>query len=97
VDRCWFLEVNIYRDSLGTDHFELAQVRNEFGSCLVKAGQTERAEELLFVSRHFLSTLGELHERTQLAVRNLVELYETLNRPEKAAEYRAMLNKEESE
>jgi outer membrane protein assembly factor BamD (BamD/ComL family) len=39
--------------------------------------------------------LGEQQERTQKAVSRLVELYEAWGKPDKAAEYRALLDKPE--
>jgi hypothetical protein len=62
------------------------------GACLTEVGRYERAEELLLAAYPVLrQVMGEQNMRTELAVRRLVKLYEAWGKPEKAAEYRALL------
>jgi non-specific serine/threonine protein kinase/serine/threonine-protein kinase len=89
--------IPILRESLGPDHFRTAICRRNLGAVLTKVGRYEEAEkEVLFGFRVFQG-YGEAHQRTQGTVRYLIELYEAWGKPQKAAEYRAMLTKEESE
>jgi hypothetical protein len=60
---------------------------------MTELGHYERAEQLLLAAHGVLrSERGEQQTRTQRAVRRLTMLYEAWGKPEKAAEYRAMLN-----
>ncbi len=78
------------------DHWALAYARSLHAACLTKLGRFEQAEELLFAAHSVLQAkLGEQHRRTLQATEFLVELYEAWNKPEKAAEYRALLKRNE--
>jgi non-specific serine/threonine protein kinase/serine/threonine-protein kinase len=65
------------------------------GVCLATLGRYDEAEVSLLEAHSISeSTLGAYHEKTLDAAQSLVGLYETWGKPEKAAEYRAMLEEE---
>ena len=89
---------DILEKVLGPDHLKLAQCRIYYGECLTELAQYQQAERLLLAAHSVLKgNLGEDNEWTETAISHLVKLYESWGKPEKAAEYRAMLTKEESE
>ncbi len=66
--------------------------RSVYGAFLTKLARYDQAEALLLSSHPVLrDTLGQEHERTVRTINWLVELYEAWDKPDKAAEYRAIL------
>ena len=73
-------------------HWRLADAKSRYGGCLTMQGDYHGAEDLLLPSSSsLLAELGETHSRAQEAVTRIVLLYEAWGKPEKAAEYRAVL------
>ncbi len=84
--------VAMNRKIRGEEHWHTANSRSHLGECLTKMGRYEEAEkELLEAQRILNTTLGKDHKRTIKAVERLVALYDAWGKPDKAAEYRAML------
>ena len=62
------------------------------GECLVELKRYDEAEALLLDSyKSFNETQGPLSPRTKMIVRRVVSLYESWQKPELAAQYRALL------
>jgi hypothetical protein len=86
--------LNIMRKTLSEDHWELASTKSRLGGCLTGLKQFEEAEPLLVESYPILkSKRGEKNKHTQKALSYIIDLYKAWGKPEKAAEYRAMLPK----
>ena len=67
--------------------------RKHYGQSLLRIGRISEAEEILTQAYRGLSdTFGASDRRAKEVAGYLVELYEARGRPEKAAEYRALLN-----
>lgn len=61
------------------------------GDCLVKLGHYEEAEPLLTESYDEMKTQRDIYDRYVLeALQRVIELYDSWDKPDKAAEYRAM-------
>ncbi len=70
------------------DHFHIATTRNLLGGCLTDMGRFMEAELLLTSSfAIILKQFGPDHPRTQAARNRVIHLYETWDKPEKAAAY----------
>ncbi|MFQ5790537.1 MAG: tetratricopeptide repeat protein [Acidobacteriota bacterium] len=86
--------VSVGAERLGENHPEVANIQRKFGMCLLKQGRNGRAEaQLLAAHRVLRATLGQHHERTAEAAKGLLDLYRSWGKPQKAAEYRALLAK----
>jgi len=80
----------------GGDHRNTGSARMIHGMCLLELDRYKEAEAELLEAHSVLSTsIGETHPQTLDAARNLVEVYEKLGKPEKAAKYRALLKENE--
>lgn len=78
--------------ALPQGHRWTAETQSALGECLTVQRRYAEAEPLLIESHTTLnSRLGGRDPRTLEAVRRLVSLYEAWNKPERAAEFRAML------
>jgi tetratricopeptide (TPR) repeat protein len=67
----------------------------DYGECLAQLGRFEAAEEQMLVAySRILQAQGEDAPSKVSIARRLVRLYEAWGKPEKAAEYRAILSKE---
>jgi tetratricopeptide (TPR) repeat protein len=85
----------IFETAFGPDHWRLALARSNYGASLTKLGRYAQAEELLLAAYPVLETkFGGEHWRTRRALRRIVALYESWDRPEEAALYRARLVEE---
>jgi serine/threonine protein kinase/tetratricopeptide (TPR) repeat protein len=83
---------SIFQTVHGDHHWMTAYCRSRYGGFLVEQGRYGEAEALLLAAHAVLrDTLGEEHERTLMATKHLVRLYEALGKPERAAEFRALL------
>ena len=80
----------------GDHYYGTYYVMSELGTTLVHKQQFAEAETLLVASlKGFRNIYADQpsHQRVQQALDRLEQLYRTWNQPEKAAEYRALLNK----
>ena len=95
----WHSEsVAILEKTLDEGHWHTANAKAHYANCLTKLGRYQEAEELLLAAHPvFRSVMGEQNMRTQRAIRLLIELYEAWSKPEKAAEYRALLEETEQQ
>ena len=83
--------LEIFGHSLPEDHWRAAEARNMLGSSLALQGRLQEAEALLVEGhRALLDNLGAEHRRTRDALERVVALYESWEKGEKAAEYRAL-------
>ena len=74
-------------------HWRIAETEVALGGCLSRLEHFEEAEALLKRGYQTLEDIqGPTHQRTQEAVKYLVALYESWNRPEQAEPYRSKLN-----
>jgi serine/threonine protein kinase/tetratricopeptide (TPR) repeat protein len=82
----------IFETAFGPDHWRLALARSNYGASLTKLGRYPQAEPLLLAAYPVLEKkFGDAHWRTRRALRRIVALYESWDRPEEAALYRARL------
>jgi tetratricopeptide (TPR) repeat protein len=80
----------------GDSHWLTADCRSVYGGFLTGLARYEEAEALLRPAHRVLEEkLGRENARTVAAVERLLKLYEAWGKPDKAAEYRAMLPDEE--
>jgi serine/threonine protein kinase/Tfp pilus assembly protein PilF len=81
-----------YQQSLGETHFFTKGAHLTLGRVLLGQGKYEEAEkELTDALRYGIEVVGENHPSVEGIRRSLVSLYERWGKPEKAAEYRALL------
>ncbi|MBU0639346.1 MAG: serine/threonine-protein kinase [Planctomycetes bacterium] len=84
--------LEIRRKQLPAGHWQIASTESMLGRCLVAAEEYEEAETLLLGSHPVIETeRGENDPLTHESLRRIVALYEGWNRPDRAAEYRALL------
>lgn len=84
--------LEIVKKSLAPNHLFRALGERALGRCLLAQKRYSEAELLLLDSFNiYKSNYGIENERTQLAVKALAEFYEETNKPQKAAQYRALL------
>lgn len=75
-------------------HWKTAKTESVLGACLTGQGRYEEAEPLLLDSYPVIAKdRGPHRRRTAEAIKRIVDLYEAWNKPDRAAEYRAMLPK----
>ncbi len=86
----------IRRTALGEEHPRVATTRGALGETLIGLGRYREAEEVLLAAHALLlAAVGEEHTETQQLVHSLVELYDAWDKPDQAAEYRALLHERE--
>ncbi len=84
--------------ALPEDHWLLGVFRGTLGKCYLQQAQYELAEPLLIESQVTLRAALDLrHRHVKTSLRRLIELYEAWGKPEKAAEYRTLLEEAEKE
>jgi serine/threonine protein kinase/tetratricopeptide (TPR) repeat protein len=84
----------IQRKTFTETSWEIATTKLLLGACYTEAKRFREAEPLLLEAFPIIEkAFGINHPRTQAAVRRLVGLYEAWGKPEKAAEYTALLQK----
>ncbi len=77
------------------DHYLTGMANQRLGECLITLKRFEEAERsLVQAHRVLLRVLGPKHERTRTAVNTLINLYETWNRIDLAAEWRSKTSAE---
>jgi tetratricopeptide (TPR) repeat protein len=79
------------------DHPGTLKTKNDLALLYIKQGNYEKAEPLLVkaVEGRFLK-LGDKHPHTQESIKNIIDLYEAWNKPERANEWRAKLPEKET-
>ncbi len=83
--------IDIYT-AVSPDRLTIAWARGHLGKCLMALGETEEAEsELLGSLAMLVEKRGDSHRESQLALQDLVALYERTGDTEQADEYRARL------
>ena len=83
--------LDISRTALGADHVQVGLFQRDLGATLMRLQRHVEAEEFLSRAYALLQTeLGDYQE-TRRTVSFLVELYEAWDKPDQAAEYRALL------
>ncbi len=84
--------LEIRRKTLPSGDWRIAEAGSVFGGCLVALQRYDQAEPLLLESYTILKAKrGERNRLTQETVKRLVALYEAWGKPEKVAQYRAVL------
>ena len=70
----------------------LSQILENYGRCLIDAGRFEDAEKEVVADYEMLkTTLEPAHPLVRQSLELIVDLYEAWGKPDKAAEYRALL------
>ncbi len=95
----------IFRDIVGTaretlpeGHWITHAFGMDLGASLLALGSYAEAEQVLLEScDRLFDILGLKHRRSQRCMKALIDLYEAWGKPEKAAEYRALLEEAEKE
>jgi non-specific serine/threonine protein kinase/serine/threonine-protein kinase len=83
--------IELNRKVFPEDHWEIATIKSLLGGCLSAAGRYGEAEPLLLESHPIIrSSFGDSHNRTLVAVRRIVDLYNAWGKPRQAAHYAAM-------
>ena len=84
--------LDIQRKSFPEDHWEVANTKSLMGVCRVEERRYAEAESLLLSAHDVIeSRLGGAHPLTRASLERIVLLYESWNKPEEAAKYRALL------
>lgn len=84
--------MNIASEKLQPTDWRLAALRRDCGVIYHMQGDDARAVKWLSAALdELVAILGESHEETQSAIRNLVDVYESLGRADQAAMFREML------
>jgi hypothetical protein len=82
---------------LGADHPHTLESKHELALVYIATADYDRAEPLLLDAFHGRETkLGPEHPDTVDSLRELVRLYESWDKPDEAAKYRAMLPAQEN-
>lgn len=85
--------IELNRKAFPEGDWQIATIKSLLGGCLVADHQYVAAEPLLLESYPIIrSRFGDSHNRTQVAARRIVDLYNGWGKPEKAARYAAMLS-----
>jgi eukaryotic-like serine/threonine-protein kinase len=86
--------IEIQRKTFAEESWQIASTRLLLGGCYMENKRYEEAEVLLVKAFPIIEkAFGLNHARTQAAVKSLVALYEAWGKPDKAAEYSALLKK----
>ena len=85
--------VLVFRQAVAPNHWGLGNAQSNYGAVLTRLNRFGEAEGVLLAAYPMLeAAMGKEHERTQKAIRRLIDLYEAWGKPEQAAEYRALLD-----
>ena len=86
--------IGVYRKVFPENHWEIATIKSLLGGCLVASRRYDEAEPLLLESYPIIRTnFGDSHNRTRVALKRIVDLYNAWGKQQKAAQYAAMLAK----
>ena len=84
--------IAVKRRTFPENHWEVATVKSLLGGCLIAAQRYRDAEPLLLESYPVIAAqFGAAHNRSLVALRRVVDLYQAWGQPAKAAEWRAKL------
>jgi non-specific serine/threonine protein kinase/serine/threonine-protein kinase len=84
--------IEVYRKTYPEGHWEIATVKSLLGGCLIADHRYRDAQPLLLESYPIIrSSFGAAHNRTVVALRRIVDLYNAWGQPQKAAPYAALL------
>lgn len=84
--------IQVLRIRFDDEHWRLASTRGILASCLAERGSFSEAEAILLRSHELVhSQRGEFALATRTMVRRLVTLYRQWDKPDRAAEYEALL------
>jgi len=84
--------IELNRKVFPENDWQIETIKSLLGGCLVAEHRYAAAEPLLLESYPIIkSTFGDSHNRTQVAARRIVDLYNSWGKPQKAAPYAAML------
>jgi serine/threonine-protein kinase len=87
--------LEIRRRTLAAGDWQTAETESLLGACLAARQRYDEAEPLLVASYATLKARrGDQDRRTRRALQYLVDLYQAWGKPEKAAQYRTLLPKE---
>jgi serine/threonine protein kinase/tetratricopeptide (TPR) repeat protein len=83
--------IELNRKAFPDGDWQIATIKSMLGGCLVADHQYAAAEPLLLESYPIIrSSFGDSHNRTQVAARRLVDLYNGWGKPQKALPYAAI-------
>ncbi|MGZ8843011.1 MAG: tetratricopeptide repeat protein, partial [Pyrinomonadaceae bacterium] len=86
--------LEILQKSYAKDYWRVAEATSLMGESLTALKRFDEAEPLLLEGYSTFKTIrGERHRQTQQALTRLVNLYQTWGKPDKVAEYRALIPK----
>ncbi len=84
--------LKVRREVLSEGNWRIAYLESDLGSCLKELGRHQQAEPLLLSGYSLIhAKRGPQHKRTLEALDRIIELYDSWDRPQQAAEYRALL------
>jgi serine/threonine-protein kinase len=84
--------LDIYREKLPPGHWQIAIAESALGGCLTALRRYDEAEPRLLESYSVLQAKrGDKSTPTQQCLARLISLYKVWGRPDKAAQYRALL------
>lgn len=87
--------IALQRKIFDEQHPLLGATLSGYGICLTQMERYGEAEAFLLDSYGIMKAVfGPRHDWTHIVVENLIKLYEAWSKPEKAAEYRAMLEED---
>jgi len=90
--------LEIYKKALPKGHLDTISSMGALGNCLTKLKRFEEGEKLLLESYKNLESKKEENDKDIIkALNHIIELYKCWGKPDKAAEYRAILKKKEIE
>jgi serine/threonine protein kinase/Tfp pilus assembly protein PilF len=90
--------IEIQRKTFPEKSWQIATTKLLLGACLMDAKRYREAEPLMLEAFPIIKeNFGLDHPRTQAAVKRLAALYEAWGKPDKAAEYRALVSAEKKE
>ncbi len=89
--------IAVKRRTFPENHWEVATVKSLLGGCLSAARRYRDAEPLLLESYPVIAAqFGDAHNRSRVALRRIIDLYDAWGKPDKTSEWRAKLPKEQS-
>ena len=86
------------KHKLGEDHTQRSETKNDLAVFYKERGNYDKAEPLFIeVIEGRRLKLGNTHPHTLESWHNLIDLYEALNKPEKAKEWRVKLQQTDAQ
>lgn len=87
--------LDIQLSSSGENHWMVGLIKSRLGRCLTELEEFEKAE--LFLNEGYeilVEQLGDTHDRTHTAIENLITLYDSWQKPDKADKFKNLLAKD---